>query len=85
MKIIKTKEFFYSLNTLWYSVRNLGVTWFFVSSISTDLHTSVAQEHLNLDALPDINMIERESNTGPLFLKDPCPIHTLHHSNFLLS
>ena len=33
---------------------------------STDLHTSVAQEHLKSDALPDTTMIRRESNTGPL-------------------
>ena len=52
------------------------VFWFKYQYGSTDLYTSVAQEHLNFDdLLPDINMIERDSNTGPLFLKDPCPIH----------
>ena len=61
--------FIYSLDTLWYSVRNLGVTWFCYFKYQywyTDLCTSVAQEHLRWDALPDTTAIRRESNTGPL-------------------
>ena len=33
--------FIYSLDTLWYAVRNLDVTWFFISSISTGLRTCI--------------------------------------------
>ena len=50
-------------------MRNLGVTWLFYFKYqywSTDLCTSVAQEHLRWDALPDTTTIRRESNTGPL-------------------
>ena len=35
---------------------------------STDFYTSVAQEHLRLDALPDSTVFCQESNTGPLSL-----------------
>ena len=38
-----------------------------------DLNTSVAQEHLRLDALPDTTAVRHESNTGPLGWKT----HTL--------
>ena len=64
--------FIYSLDTLWYSVRNHGVTCFYVfkyQCVSTDLYTSVAQEHSRPDALPDTTMIRKESNTGPLVWK----------------
>ena len=64
----KKLTFIYSLDTLWYSVRNLDVTWFFFyfkyQCRSTDLYTSVAQEHLR--SLPDTTAVRRESNTGPL-------------------
>ena len=33
---------------------------------STELYTSVAQEHLRSDALPDTNAVRRESNMGTL-------------------
>ena len=60
--------FIYSLNTLWYFVRNLDVTQFFISGISTGLQTFtyVAQEHLRSDAPPDTTVVRRESNMGPL-------------------
>ena len=52
--IIKKKlTFIYSLDTLWYSVRNLDV----------------AQEHLWSDAFPDTTVIRQESATGLLVRK----------------
>ena len=35
----------YSLDTLWYSVRNLNVTWFLISSISAGLRTCILVWH----------------------------------------
>ena len=51
--------FIYSLNTLSYFVRDLDVTRFLISSISTGLRTctNVAQEHLRSEALPYTTVI----------------------------
>ena len=51
--------FIYSLNTLSYFVRNLDVTRFLISSVSTGLRTctNVAQEHLRSEALPYTTVI----------------------------
>ena len=51
--------FIYSLNTLSYFVRNLDVTRFLISSITTGLRTctNVAQEHLKSEALPYTTVI----------------------------
>ena len=81
-KISRQKlTFIYSLNTLWYFVRNFDVTRFFISSISTGLRTctNVAQEHLRSDALSDTTVISRELNTGPLVWKTHTMPYPLHH------
>ena len=51
--------FIYSLNTLSYFVRDLDVTRFLISSITTGLRTctNVAQEHLKSEALPYTTVI----------------------------
>ena len=62
----------YSLDTLWYFVRNLSVAWFSFSNISTGLRscsTNVALKHLRSDALPDTTMIWWESNLSSLVWK----------------
>ena len=58
--------------TQWYSVRNLCVTCFFYFKYQysfTNLSTSVAQEHLRSEALPDTTAVCRESSTKPLVWK----------------
>ena len=37
--------------------------------MSTEVYSSVAQEHLMLDAIPETTVIHQESNTGPLVRK----------------
>ena len=87
--------FIYSLDeTLWNSVRNIGVPCFFylfqVSIRVLDLYACVAQEHLSSNALPDTTAIRRKSNTLPLLWKthalpiapQPFPVIVIHVVNY---
>ena len=66
---------------LWHTVILL-LFYFKYQYRPTDLLTSVVQEHLRSDALPDTTVIRRESNTGPLVWETlPYP---LHHSDSLV-
>ena len=71
-------------DTLWETFVLLVFFYFKYQYSFTDLSTSVAQEHLRSEALPDTTAICRESSTEPLVWKTHAMPYLLHRGNSLL-
>ena len=76
--------FIYSLDTLWYSVRNLDVTWFFISSISAGLRTCILVWHRSIwGRMPFLTPPQSAGNRTRDLSNERAMLCPLHHGHSL--